>query len=297
MFLGSTFAGCPETFYGMGTVESTITTISLSNMVLDELYATRQVLVKFNWDIPSDWDFNTHLHALYQNDVYAGNVTYSESIVQKIKIKKRFKGDFAWKTIYEKEIHTNEDFKIEFYDYLEPSNREIEYAYVAVISNADTDTISTSVYSEFDCHFIVGQKEIYPAIFDTGLNRQLNRESKTIVSPGSKYPYVVNNGIAKYYSGTLTATFIEMKDGEPDVDFGWEYRNKIDQFLTDGKAKILKTFEGDMYMINVIGSLPRTENGHYQNVSHQVDWVECGDPTLVRDLYDNGFIDTDVDRE
>lgn len=297
MFMGTGFSGELEQFYGYGTSEATIPTLSLQGMILDELYATKNVLVHFDWNIPSDWDFNTHLHALYRNDLYAGNVSYSESIVQKIKIKKRYKGSFTWKTIYEKEIHTNEDFAIELYDYLEPSHREIEYAYVAVIANADTDTISTSVYSEFNSHFVVGQKELYPAIFDTALTRQYNRESKTIVSPGAKYPYVINNGIAKYYSGNLTATFIEIKDCLPDVENGWLYRNKIDEFLADGKAKILKTFEGDMYMINIVGTLPRTENGHFQNVSHQIDWVECGDPTMISDLYDNGFIDTDVDRE
>ena len=136
MFIGSTFAGCPETIYGTGIRDETVTTITLKNMILDELYATKDVLIKFDWNIPTDWTFNTYLHALYHNDLYAGNVTYSESIVQKIKIKKRFKGTFTWKTIFEKEIHSNKDFAIEFYDYLEPSNTNIEYAYVAVISNA-----------------------------------------------------------------------------------------------------------------------------------------------------------------
>lgn len=297
MFLGSTFAGCPETSYGSAEAEGTITSLTLKSMVLDEIYATKQVLVKFDWDIPTDWNFDTHLHALYKNDVYAGNVSYSESVVQKVKIKKRFKGDFTWKTIYEKEIHTNEDFAIEIWDYLEPSHRDIEYAYVAVIANADMDTISTEVYSEFDSYFIVGQDEIYPAIIDAETVPQLNRESKTIVSPGSKYPYVVTNGISKYYSGTFTATFIELKECDFDVDNGWTYRNKIDEFLTDGRAKIIKTYEGDMWMVNIVGSIPRTVNDHYQNVSQQFDWVECGDPTKIGDLYDNGFIDTDIDRE
>lgn len=297
MFLGSTFAGCPETSYGSAEAEGTITSLTLKNMVLDEIYSTKQVLVNFNWEIPTDWNFDTHLHALYKNDVYAGNVSYSESVVQKVKIKKRFKGDFTWKTIYEKEIHTNEDFAIEIWDYLEPSHRDIEYAYVAVIANADMDTISTEVHSEFDSYFIVGQDEIYPAILDTSISVQLNRESKTITSPGSKYPYVITNGISKYYSGTLTATFIELKECDFDVINGWDYRNKVDEFLTDGRAKILKTFEGDMWMIDVLGNIPRNTNNHYQNVSHQIEWVECGDPTKISDLYDNGFIQTDIDRE
>lgn len=297
MFLGSTFIGSGDTAFGIAQPEATITNLTMKNVVLDEIYATKQVLVKFNWEIPTDWTFDTHLHALYRDDVHAGNVNYSESVVQKVKIKKRYKGDFAWKTIYEKEIHTNDDFAIEIWDYLEPSRRYIEYAYVAVIANADMDTISTEVYSEFDSYFIVGQDEIYPAILDASTTLQLNRESKTIVAMGSKYPYVVNNGISKYYSGTMTATFIELKDCDFDVENGWSYRNKIDEFLTDGRAKIIKTFEGDMWMANIVGNIPRNTDGHYQKVSHQIEWVEAGNPNMVGDLYDNGFIDTDIDRE
>lgn len=297
MFLGTTFAGASTSISNSIAPDLTITTITLENMILDELYATKQVLVNFNWQIPKDWTFDTHLHALFQNDVYAGNVTYSESIVQKIKIKKRFKGDFTWKTIFEKEIHSNEDLAVEFYDYYEPSKREIEYAYVAVIANADTDTISTQVYSEFESYFICDRNGSHPLILDVSGDITYNRESNTLVSPGRKYPYVVNNGIARYYSGTLNVTFIEADHCNFDVEHGWQYRNEIDQFLTDGKPKILKTLEGDMWMVNIIGSLPRTTNVHYQNVSHQIEWVECGDPTKIADLYDNDFIDTDVDRE
>ena len=76
MFIGSTFAGCPETIYGTGIRDETVTTITLKNMILDELYATKDVLIKFDWNIPTDWTFNTYLHALYHNDLYAGNVTY-----------------------------------------------------------------------------------------------------------------------------------------------------------------------------------------------------------------------------
>ena len=297
MILGSTFAGSDSAISYAVVPEAPITSFTLTGMVLDELYATKELLVNYNWNIPADWTFNTYLHALYQNDVYAGNVSFSESIVQKIKIKKRYKGEFAWKTIYEKEIHSNEDFAIEFYDYYSPSKKEIEYAYVAVISGADTDTISTSVYSEFECYFICDKHASYPMILDTSNTVTYNKESQTIISPGCKYPYVVNNGIARYYSGTLNATFIELNTDGFDVENGWNYRNQIDQFLSDGKPKILKSFEGDMYMVQVVGILSRTENGHYQHISHSIEWMDCGDPTKIADLYDKGFIDTDIDRE
>ena len=49
-------------------------------------------------------------------------------------------------------------------------------------------------------------------------------------------------------------------------------------------------------MINVVGSISRSNDGPY-HVTQSFDWAEAGNPTSIADLYDNGCIDTDVDRE
>lgn len=298
MFLGTTLAGNIMASSNATASEELIKVLKFTNMIIDELYATRNILIQFDWQIPDEWDYNTHLHGKFQGNTHAGNVGYSEKNVDRIKIKKRLKGDFDWKTIYEKEIHSKDDFKIEFLDYYNASGQEYEYSYVAVIANTDSEAFSSSIYSDFDSYFICDKNESYPLILDQTNEVTYNRESTTIVSPGRKYPYVVNNGIAQYYSGVLNVTFIELKENcHIDLENGWNYRRKIDQFLANGRAKILKSFEGEMWMVNIVGSLPRKTNNHYWNVSHEINWTECGDPTLISDLYDNGFIDTDVDRE
>ncbi len=298
MFLGTAFAGGVNALSNTTAVPSAISTITLSNMVLDEIYATKNVLVNFNWNIPDVWDWDTMLHAKYNGNTEAGNITYSKDVIQKVKIKKRYKGDFNWKTIYEQDVNEIEDLNINFYDQYSPAQTDVEYAYVAVIANTDMNTIYADVRSEFDCYFICDADVSYPMILDVENNVTYNRESQVIVSPGRKYPYVNHNGIAKYYSGTMTATFIKMDDNcQFDVTNGWKYRNQIDEFLTNGKAKIIKSFEGNMWMVNTSGSISRSVNGHYQNVAQSFEWVECGDPNSIGDLYDNGFIDTDVDRE
>lgn len=298
MFFGNTFASMPTAISNSTSIDEKINKISLSGMILDELYATKDVLLKFNWQIPDGWDFNTLLHAKYQNSTHAGNVGFSESIVSKTKIKKRFKGDFAWKTIYEKEVHDNKDFAIEFYDRLNPAKKYVEYAYVPVIAGSDSNTniVSADVYSDFRDDMICERDVAYPLILDVDNTITYNRESSTVVSPGRKYPYIVNNGIAQYYSGTYTVTFIELKDCRWDTEKAYAYRNQLDQFLANGKAKILKTTEGDIWMINVVGSISRSNDGPY-HVTQSFDWAEAGNPTSIADLYDNGFIDTDVDRE
>lgn len=305
MFLGMSFASSKESISNTIGSKDTISTLKISNVKADELYATSKVLVKFDWKIPESWTLDTHLHAKYQNSLQAGNIVNSKDTVSSIKIKKRFVGDFEWKTIHEQEVNTSEDFIVEYYDYYEPSGRDIEYSYVMVVGSSDgmggtdTEIAKSKVKSEFTNYFICGiDGESYPMILDVDNNITYNRESNIIKSPGNKYPYVNNNGITQYYSGTVTATFIQLDDKcQFDFDNSWKYRNEIDQFLANGEPKILKSFEGDIWLVNVINNIPRTNNGHYQNVSQQIEWVEAGNPFSVGDLYDNGFINTDVDRE
>lgn len=298
MFLGSTFSASPQAVSNTSAPESSLSTITISNVVLDEIYATKNILVKFDWNIPDEWDWDTSLHAEYQGNTYAGNIGYSYKSIQSVKIKKRYSGEFDWKTIYLKEVNSADDLSVELYDYLEPSRKRIEYAYVIVVGGSDIDITSADLYSEFQSYFICDYDNCYPIILNPENNITYNRETQSIVSPGRKYPYVVHNGIAQYYSGTMTATFINVDDScKLDLKNGWAYRNQIDGFLTNGKAKILKSFEGDIWMINTTGGVQRTINGHYQNVSQEFEWAECGDPNSISDLYDNGFINTDVDRE
>lgn len=296
MFLGTTFTNTDRALQPTSVCNEDINKVKIKNIILDELYATKDVLIKFNWEIPTDWFYNTLLHALYQNNVYAGNVKYSESIVQKIKIKRRYQGEFDWKTLYEKDINNNEDFAIEFYDYFNPSKKVVEYAYVAVIGGADSDAISTSVYSEFQNYFICERDISYPIIIDVQNNIELNRQTSVIPSLGNKYPFVVVNGASKYYSGTLSAVFIEMNNCQFDYENINSYRNQIDEFLVNGRAKILKNMNGDIYMINIADNIQRSGESDL-DITHNFKWIECGDPNSVGDLYDNGFINTDIDRE
>ena len=284
--------------------------VEVYQCALDELYVTKNPLntvdKTFNWELPNAWAKYITLHAFYTDgDTSAGNTTYKDST--KVRLKKRFKGDFNWTTIYEQDVIRGallkDTINIVFDDYLEPNKRVIEYAYVAVINDEETNPIPIEITSKFFNYWIIGQladqnQAIYPAMFNIEHNVQLNRPGITVVAPGRRYPYVITNGISHYYSGTFTATFLpyDTKHYLPDVTSPAPYRNKIDEFLQDGAPKLLKTLDGDMYIITIIGGMNRTNHNNYQNVSQSFEWTECGNAYDAGDLYDYGFINTDVDR-
>lgn len=312
MFVGLSLLGSSRAAQNTPTQKSNINTITLKNMYAREMFVTtyRQ---GFKWKGNAAWDYGTVLHAIYKDSLSGGNIALSSDIVSEIRIKKRLVGDSVWKTIYLKDnIKSSKDFDISFVDYIEPSNRTVEYKYVPVFKinsgNIDMDSEGTFVESKFDNYFLVGQyeintdgqmiNEVHPMIIDFTSTTSFNGNSTTVKTLGSKYPFVITNGITKYYSGNTSCTFIELcVNGEDvDVENAWKYRNDIDYFLKNGYAKLMKSFEGDMWLIAVNEDVTHQTNGHYQNVSTSFAWVEVGDPFSVGDLYDNGFINTDIDR-
>lgn len=297
MFLGTAFASSATS--NASIPSDNIGKIKISDCIVDEFYVTKDVLLSFNWNIPTDWQVNTSLHATYQNSLKAGNVDYTNETVSQAKIKKRYVGEFDWKTVYVQEIVTNDDFQVVFYDYFSPTGKAVEYAYVLNVGGKDIEAATNIITPEFNTYFICGRNgESYPLILNVENNITYNRESNIITTLGRKYPYVNNNGLNQYYSGNINVSFIATDNKcNWDTENAWKYRNEIDKFLANGEPKILKSFEGEIWLVDIVNSIPRSNSGHYQLIDQQIEWVEVGDPYSIGDLYDNGFINTDIDRE
>lgn len=296
MILGRSFAGEPSTLSSTLPAADTIERLTLENAIYDETYVSVAITKPDNFDgsIPNIWTFDTRLHAVFAGDLYGGNVSFTESIVESVRIKKRTKKDNRFQTIYEKKIKTNEDFEIHITDYLEPVG-EVEYAYVPVISGGESKYIVSSVRSSFDKYFICERDVSYPLMMDMDFSRTLNQQVGTVETWGRQRPVIIKNGNLKYYSGDIECTFADISKCMIDWDNAWDYRNTINDFLTNGKPKVFKDFEGNIYMIAVTSS-PSESHDYWNHVTTKFSVTECGDAYATGDLYDNGFIGVDVDR-
>ena len=307
MFLGTLLCGGgtnTQAYSGLNEAQ-TFNVIKAEETILDDLYVTSHILHEFDWVLPNNWDYHIILHAMFNNgDMNAGNAIFRNATT--IMLKKRIKGTFDWKAIYARDISAEiqnslDALNIKFDDYLEPNNKDIEYAYTAIVGGKETDPVLAEAHSRFYCYYLVGQytddgeQPHYPAMFNIQHQVQLNRPSNTVVSPGSKYPYVINNGSSKYYGGNFSVTFMPHdKEMLPIPSGSAELRNTLDDFLTDGYPKILKTYDGDIYLAAIVGNIARNNGQHYQNVGSSWEWAEVGDPNSCADLYDYGFINTDI---
>jgi len=297
MFLGSTFASSKESLTSSFAASSDVTDLTIANAVFDEIYSTVNVvsLAEKDYKIPDVWGFDTRLHALFQDNLYGGNVSFTESIVESIRIKKKVKGDKKFKTIYEKSITSNDDFKIELMDYYEPVGT-VEYAYVPVISGGENSYITNRIESFFDSYFICEKDISYPMILDTGFDKKLTQKTSLIELLGREKPVILKGGRIRYYTGDISCTFIELKEDGWQTHTSWDYRNGIYNFLTNSKPKILKDYLGNVYMVAVTSGDITEESDHYEHVITKFSVAECGSAYDPGDLYDNGFINADFDR-
>ena len=302
MFIGYTLAGSSNAMRSFAPTKSTYKILTVKNAIYDRVYATLDVLEDFDGTIPENWTFDTCLDAQFNGDLYGGNVSFTESIVESIRIKRRTEKDNVFKTIYEKAITKNEDFQIEFIDYLEPIGT-IEYAYVPVISGGESNYITNSVESSFEYYFLCEKDRSYPIIIDADYTQEINYETSNVKPLGRKYPVTVVNGNTGYKSGNMKCTFIELNDCELDVNGTFEYRNLVYDFLTNKQPKILKSHDGNLLIINITDNITEDNRQYvYQDMSGfyyvqtTFNWVEAGDAYSVGDLYDNNLIDTEIDR-
>lgn len=297
MFLGSSFASSKESLTSSLVSSCDVTDLTIADAVFDEIYSTVKIisLTDNEHEIPAEWGFDTRLHALFQDNLYGGNVSFTESIVESVRIKKKVKGDKKFKTIYEKPITSNEDFKIELMDYYEPAGT-VEYAYVPVISGGENSYITNQIESSFDSYFICEKDLSYPMILDTGFEKKLTLKTSLIELLGREKPVIIKGGRIRYYAGDISCTFIELKDDDWQIHTSWDYRNGIYDFLTNSKPKILKDYLGNIYMIAVTSNDITEDSDHYEHVITKFSVAECGNAYDTGDLYDNGFIDADIDR-
>lgn len=298
------------------TVRTTINSAIVNNCCADHLYVIRntdQDLNSWSGDIPGEWSWDTTMDAKFNGNLEAGSLEFSVDTTKEIKLKRRRLGEQSWKTIFIKPINDVDDFNFDFFDKYVSSNTVYEYVIIPVTRLKDEETgeyleeyvegrlEEDSIYStkvKFKDYFILDKDHNYHVIMNSKNTPTYNQEGSMQTTIGRKHPYIIQNGNVAYYSGSFEGTFVRLTpDCEFDLDGGAAYRREVDQFLTSGTIKIIKDFLGNMYMVSIFEPVQQQTDDFVYTPVHTINWVECGDANSIGDLYDNGFIDIDMDRD
>lgn len=278
-----------------------ITRVDLMNGIYDYLFLTQDTSLDINNELQEDWDYDTLLYAKFNNNTNAGNIDKVLEETTHIVIKSRPVGEFEWKTLAVKEVHTVEDFNIYFNDYFVPSMQPTEYAIVHSYYGIERTYSTVTVTPEFGMMLLIKGDEVYGTFITDGFcDTTRNIPSSNVETLNSKYPTFVRNGKANYDTGNCSGNFMPVEeDGEckpPDFskegDFARiKYQKKVMDFIAKNQPGILKMPDGRVWIIQVTPSPTDSAQDNYNNRMISFSWVEIGDSNSESDLYYLGLSD------
>ncbi len=236
--------------------------------------------------------------------------TLSESYtpdITKIVVKRKDFGDASgtWLPLYEQAITQASDMNFTYIDFLNQYGKTYQYALVPVLTQDQSGviveieggyTVSNKVDSVFDGVYIADQTNVERVKAGVGYgNIDMNQGVGSITPIGSKYPIVVTNSQNQYHNGSIRGTIVPndfYSNGNLSRINMVNKRNELEQFLTNKNAKVIKDWNGNMWLVMIMSNVNCTFDDDYGMgvVSFSADWIEVGNPTNQQDLYNAGLI-------
>lgn len=269
----------------------------LENGVFSYWYATKDVDSPYSSNEPTEWDYLTIMDANFNGTLQAGNIGYLIDNIDGIKIKRRIVGEYDWITIgyvNAEEIGTTLSFTMN--DYLNQNGVEYEYAFVPVVEGIEGNYVSNTIYSQFEGVFICDMETIYKFYAGVSYGNGQRVHKIGIFEPlGRKYPVVVSNALLNYETGSFSGTILNNDFFETrilDAKKMIEERKTLLDFLTNKKAKILKDWNGNYWLIVITAnpSISYFSDSSMELANVDANWTEIGDAKNGTDLYNVGIL-------
>ena len=283
--------------FAPSTVEN-ITGTELSNAIFDHFNVTRDTSIAPTMNKPLEWTYETVLNTDFDGTTNAGNLDYILQQISGIKIKRRIKGTFDWLTLKYIDISSLEDLSFTFNDFLNSYGVEYEYAFVPIINDVEGEYIINSILSKFNGVFIGDAQQVFKFLYGTNYSANArNQQVGTFMPLGKEYPIIVANGVLSYESGTFTGTVLNddfEQNGQIDRAAIVSKKDVLKDYLTNKKPKILKDWNGNIWLVMIVGNIPINYlQGSGMGIPQvQFNWVEIGKADNQQDLFDAGIVDT-----
>lgn len=244
------------------------------------------------------------------NNVWSkqGNIELSYHIpITNLLVKRQDVDDVSggWLTLHSQPISQASDMDFTFIDFLNQYGKTYKYALVPLLTQTQSGveveveggyTVSDEVQSVFDGVFIADSTGSQKCKANVGYgNVDMNQVVGSITPIGAKYPIIVTNSHNQYHNGSISGTIVPddyyFNGNLSRIDMV-NKRNELEQFLTNKRVKVIKDWNGNIWLVMIVGNVSCTFNNNYGMgiVSFSTNWTEVGDPTNQQDLQATGLI-------
>ena len=244
------------------------------------------------------------------NNVWSeqGNIELSYHIpITNLLVKRQDVDDVSggWLTLYSQPITQASDMDFTFIDFLNQYGKTYKYALVPLLTQTQSGveveveggyTVSNEVQSVFDGVFIADSTGSQKCKANVGYgNVDMNQVVGSITPIGAKYPIIITNSHNQYHNGSISGTIVPddyyFNGNLSRIDMV-NKRNELEQFLTNKRVKVIKDWNGNIWLVMIEGNVSCTFNNNYGMgiVDFSTNWIEVGDPTNQQDLQATGLI-------
>lgn len=232
---------------------------------------------------------------------------YSTSITN-ILVKRQNVDDVSgnWLTLYSQPITQASDMDFTFIDFLNQYGKTYKYALVPLLTQTQSGveveveggyTVSDEVQSIFDGVFISDSTGSHKCKANVGYgNVNMNQSVGSITPIGSQYPIIVTNSNNRYHNGSISGMIVPddyYYNGNLSRIDMVNKRNELEQFLTNKRAKIIKDWNSNIWLVMIMDNIDCSFDNNYGMgiVTFNANWLEVGDPTNQEDLQATGLVD------
>lgn len=277
--------GFDQMFFDTPIPTSELDEVTMGAGMYDEMFVSVDEDIDQDQTVPDDWTLKTIMDADFNNSLEAGSIDGNGHVVTEIQCYRReyMSTDNEWQLVaqfdYEKEynLYTVVDRFVE-------NHKVYQYAVVPLAKEIMGKMLINKdpINSEFSGTFISDIGANYPMNIDFQFSDMAyNTNMSTQVPLNGQFP-IVSYGNANYRTGTVS--FLPLT---PQHEFG--YTNKIDaheelvnrqkviDFLNNGKAKVIRRDDGDVIVCATTGVKTSLKSEAIDNISTvSFDFTEIG---------------------
>lgn len=240
------------------------------------------------------WRDDTLLFATFDGSLSGGNVEmiFDSGTSIKIKRKEYDAPNSSYITILEKKINNIDDAAFVVYDNYAKAQTKYVYAACIVAPDGTEGALceSDSVESSF-CGVVICDTDcLYSSELETDYSFDKNSIISTVNTLTSRYPYIIHNNLADFWSGSISGMWVERDCCEYNLENQFKFRKDFYDWLNNGNPKILKLDDGREWLVCVTGGIKEHAEGHWLKVITSFDWTEIGNCDSSDDLYKCGLV-------
>ncbi len=258
--------------------------LEITGGIIGQLYIDENTLIPYSIEKDIDWQFTTSLLAKFQNNLEGGSVGADNIQIEKIRFQKRRWDELEWHDVAEIEYQQDQKILYEAIDKYIANDFVYQYSIIPITSTIlGNRVISDEITAKFDGIFISDKDFNYELLYDIDLSDIEHEISSALFKPiGGKFPIAVCAN-TDYETFDITSTFISTETiasagNEVNIRMERLGKDKLLQFMKNGKPKVYRDYNGRLKLVSVLGNpreIPLSNIGGIAKLSFSL--VEIGE--------------------